>query len=51
MGISSIPHPAVLLAFADGASLQQNRDCPALQTANGASLIFPRQHSTELNPA
>jgi hypothetical protein len=33
--IGTVPHPAMLLAFADGAGLQQNRPCPAFNRPKG----------------
>src|SRR5258706_8288779 len=42
--ITTVLHPAVLLALADGAGIQQHRDCPALQRPDRGPPLLHHQH-------
>ena len=44
VGVGTILHPAVVLAFADRASLPQKGNCPAAQGADGGAALLARQH-------
>src|SRR3977135_1933651 len=44
MRIGVIPHPAVVLAFEDGAGLEQNRSRPPLNRPEGSPPLLPHPH-------
>jgi hypothetical protein len=44
MRIAAVPHPAVLLAFADSAGVEQNRPGPSLKRPEGGPPFLHHQH-------